>query len=165
MVGVGDGEGTKTVGVRDGFGFGVVDGDVVGGSVGFGAADEDVVEVPAGSGVVNGLGMGDRLGLAVLEGDGIGVPLGAAVGAGSAAQATRVNVRPTKNNAFLIVAFAFYNRRIAFSPQGVPGLWAHLRGFVASSEMLRSGAVSKGTCDQAYSRQEDHLPSSRLNSS
>jgi hypothetical protein len=92
----------KTVGVSDSIGSGVAVGDSVGVSV--------------GSGVVDGLGVGDSVGLAVLVGDGIGVPLRATIGADSATQASRGSVRPVKSNAFLIVAFAFYGRRIAFSP-------------------------------------------------
>ncbi len=120
-VGVGDGEGNRTVGVGDGEGNRTVG---VSDSIGSGVADGDVVGISVGSGVVDGLAVGDSVGLAVLEGDGIGVPSGAAIGVDCAEQATRVRARPTKSNALIIVAFAFYSRRIAFSSQVVPGLWA-----------------------------------------
>ena len=101
MVGVGDGDANRTVGVSDGIGSGVSEGDSVG--------------VRVGCAVRDGLGVGDSVGLAVLEEDSIGVLLGAAIGADSATQATRGSAKPMKSNAFLIVAFAFYGQRIACS--------------------------------------------------
>jgi hypothetical protein len=61
---------------------------------------------------MDGLGIGESVGLAVLEDDRIAVPLGTAAGPNSATQAIRGSVRPEISNAFLIVAFAFNNKRI-----------------------------------------------------
>ena len=156
IVGVGGGEGTRTVGVSDGLGFAVAAGDLARVCVGCGAADMAVVKVSVGteaaadvdaagvsvcSKVAEGRGLGDRVRLAIFEGDGMGVLLRAAVGAKGTVQAAKQSARPRKSNAFLIVVFAFCRRRIAIFAQAPLGLWPHLQGFVAQHPLanLRPG--------------------------
>lgn len=99
--------------------------------------------VSSRSGVADGLGAGGRVRLAVFEADDIAVLLGAAVGAEGATQAARESARHTKSNAFLIVVFAYYTRRITLSAQAIPGLWAHLLGFVAQRHLPRLQGLQK----------------------
>jgi hypothetical protein len=104
-------------------------------SIGVAVADGDPMGVSVGSGVADGLGVDDVVGVAVLVGNGIAVPLTATIGADSPPQANRESVRPIQSHAFLIFAFACRSRRIAVSPESVPGL----------------SAPYHAKCDQAYS--------------
>ena len=113
MVGTGDGKRGTNVGVGDNICSGVTDGT--------GA------EVSVGSGVLDELGFGVSVGLVVLVDNGTGVPVGATPIQNGAAQAAREIITPRKRNAFLIVLFAFYDRRIVFAPQGVPRLWSRMK--------------------------------------